>query len=216
MSNFQNVPKAKLCHCVTEFTDGLVRLALPTCLYCCGKGLQDGARKKTIRRNQTRLIPTVEDFNAFTGAHCKIKYASLSIDWQCPACRRTSYELLRWTMLYPNKPSRKMGWAMGLHEHHDHRCDQYLYSSKPFPLGFRERFPRTIICEQCNSADATAKRKLKLPKDFSFSPTEISLFVTAVPHGWHLLDYDIAAQIYARFTSEVPATAHFFWRPAEN
>ncbi|MGZ8318826.1 MAG: hypothetical protein ACXWVD_06960, partial [Telluria sp.] len=59
------------------------------------------------------------------------------------------------------------------------------------------RFVDTLLCEQCNSADASAKRKLKLPEDFSFSPGEIAMFVRATPNGWHLLDYDIASQIYA-------------------
>jgi hypothetical protein len=94
-----------------------------------------------------------------------------------------------------------MGWAVGLHTHHDHRDDQYRYSSEARPPGFCTRFVDTLLCEQCNSADASAKRKLKLPENFSFSPAEIAMFVTATPNGWHLLDYDIASRIYAQIVA---------------
>ena len=58
------------------------------------------------------------------------------------------------------------------------------------------RFPMTTICDQCNSSDGAAKRKLKLPKAFSFSPQEIGRFVKATPHGKHEIDYDVAKEIY--------------------
>ncbi|MCY1167245.1 hypothetical protein D9M73_72040 [compost metagenome] len=34
------------------------------------------------------------------------------------------------------------------------------------------RFPETLICSDCNSADGAAKRKLGLPTDWSFTPTK--------------------------------------------
>lgn len=58
------------------------------------------------------------------------------------------------------------------------------------------RFPRTVVCDQCNAADGRAKRKLGLPSDFSFSPLEIRAFVTATPHAPHVVDYEIARRIY--------------------
>jgi len=60
----------------------------------------------------------------------------------------------------------------------------------------RGRFPETVICDQCNSADGAAKRKLRLPKDFSFAPYEIAMFVTAIPHGKHKINFDAARAIY--------------------
>ncbi|PKV11380.1 hypothetical protein CVO74_20175 [Xanthomonas prunicola] len=53
-----------------------------------------------------------------------------------------------------------------------------------------------MICDQCNSADGAAKRRHKLPANFSFSPTEIGSFVTAVPHGAHTINYETALAIY--------------------
>jgi hypothetical protein len=49
---------------------------------------------------------------------------------------------------------------------------------------------------QCNSADGSAKRRLRLPTDWSFSPQDIGRFVTARPHHRHVIDVDIAASIY--------------------
>lgn len=192
------VTRSQLCRCVITSKDGSSQYAQPSCLCCRGTGMRDKDREKTIDRNQDRRIPTLEECLDFTGAHCKVKYTSLRVDWRCPACNRTKYELLRWTMLFPNTPGRRMGWAVGLHTHHDHRDDQYRYSSKVRPPGFCTRFADTLLCEQCNSADASAKKKLKLPEYFSFSPAEIAMFVTATPNGWHLLDYDIASRIYAQ------------------
>jgi hypothetical protein len=66
-----------------------------------------------------------------------------------------------------------------------------------------------VICEQYNSADATAKRTLKLPKEFSFSPWEIRKFVLAYPHGKHLIDYRVAKAIYSALSQ--PVTTPVFW-----
>ena len=58
------------------------------------------------------------------------------------------------------------------------------------------RFPETVLCEQCNAVDGQVKRTLKLPKEFSYSPDEIRAFVEPAPHGWHIINYLQAAQIY--------------------
>lgn len=58
------------------------------------------------------------------------------------------------------------------------------------------RFSMTTICDQCNAADGAAKRKLKLPNNFSFPPREIGFFVKATPHGKHEINYEIAKAIY--------------------
>lgn len=82
-----------------------------------------------------------------------------------------------------------MGWMAGLHRHHDHSTGDAI------DLG-QGRFPGTVICDQCNAADGLAKRKLGLPSDFSFSPTEIGRFIIATPYGKHKIDYDKARSVY--------------------
>jgi hypothetical protein len=57
------------------------------------------------------------------------------------------------------------------------------------------------MCDQCNAADGTAKKKLGRPANWSFSPAEIAQFVTATPHARHQLNLNIAAAIYAAHTS---------------
>src|SRR3546814_10453770 len=56
----------------------------------------------------------------------------------------------------------------GLHEHHDH--------ARSWDGIGVARFQPTVLCDQCNSADGAAKRRLKLPNNFSFSPAEIARF----------------------------------------
>jgi hypothetical protein len=81
-----------------------------------------------------------------------------------------------------------MGWVAALHRHHDH--------SRAFRGQGGARFPETVICDQCNVADGAVKRKLMLPKNFSFAPEEIRAFVSATPHGKHIIDYQKAHALY--------------------
>jgi hypothetical protein len=76
----------------------------------------------------------------------------------------------------------------GLHKHHDHSTEMW---GREVP-----RFEQTIICDQCNAADGAAKRKLALPKRFSFSPLEISAFVVPQPHDRHEIIYPAAQSVY--------------------
>lgn len=185
------------CHCVRTTETGTV--AMPRCERCFGTGITDRRRDATIKRNSERRIPTTEEMHAFTGAYCRRIYESLGPDWRCPGCNRTKYELIRWTMLFPTSPSPYLGWAGGLHKHHDHG-------------GWPGRFPRTVVCEQCNDADKAAKRALGLAKDFSFSPSEIRGFVLATAHGWHLLNYAAAWREYigAVKLGPPPPPGHFW------
>jgi hypothetical protein len=76
----------------------------------------------------------------------------------------------------------------GLHRHHDHAV------SSAYDL--HGRFPAVVLCDQCNSADGLAKRRLKLPENFSFSPSEIGRFVSTTPHGKHSIDLVDALALY--------------------
>lgn len=173
---------------------------MTTCVRCFGTGKTDPRRDKTMKKNRERRQPTQEELLAFNGAHCKLLYASIGPDWRCPGCHRTKYQAIRWTTLFRNSPNRYEGWACGLAKHHDHG---------PRP----GRFPETLMCEQCNIADGTAKRELRLPDDFSFSPLEISCFISATPHGWHLINYVVAKYLYTTVQRPVPLPPLIFWPP---
>jgi hypothetical protein len=75
-----------------------------------------------------------------------------------------------------------MGFTVTLTGHHCHGAG---------------RFPETLICGDCNSADGAAKRKLGLPTDWSYTPTEIGSFVSVSRHsGATQIDYEAARRIY--------------------
>lgn len=186
------------CSCSLEY------MAHGQCLACHDTKIRDFNREKTLRSNFKRRIPTLEDYLGFDGAHCKLLYSKVGTHWRCPCCNRSRFELLRWTMLYPKRPDRHEGWAVGLHTHHDHGRDV-----RPGQIGLGairriSSFESVVICEQCNSADGTAKKRLCLPANFTFSPSEIREFVYPTPHGKHLIRYDVTQSIFVRVTTRAP------------
>lgn len=132
--------------------------------------------------------PPMEVFLAFKGAHAHQLWARVGPDWVCPCCKRTKYQLMCWTKRAPNTPQAFMDWIAVLHTHHDHSVE---FWERRAP-----RFEEAVICHQCNVADGQAKRKLQLPKNFSFSPEEIAMFVSATPHAPHKYDLAIAKRLY--------------------
>lgn len=186
------------CKCKPEFSVSGV------CQACEGTKIKNPNREKTLSSNLRRRIPTRDEYLAFGGAHCGNLYTQVGSHWRCPSCHRTRYELLRWTMLYPNKPSRREGWAVGLHTHHDHQTDSYVTKPGPGQPRRLASFAPEIICEQCNSADGTVKRRLGLPDYFTYSPVEIGQFVVPTPHGKHIIRYDVAQILFERVTTRGP------------
>lgn len=132
-------------------------------------------------------IPTIEDYLNHTGLHYKKLWNEIGDDWICPACKRSKFQIMHWTKRFPSSKNPFMDWVASLHRHHDHFTN--------YACGI-PRFPQTVICGQCNSADGAAKRGLKLPKTFSFSPNEISQFVSSAPHCKHEISLEIASTIY--------------------
>ena len=145
-------------------------------------------------------IPTPQEFLAYDGAHTHRLWVAVGPNWVCPACHRTKFQVLRWTTRFPRSPHAFQDWMAPLHKHHDHSVE--------FISNRRPRFTETIVCDQCNSADGAAKRKLKLPKNFSFSPLEIAAFVVAAPHDKHTINYEIANAIYLALSLSLPTQAH--------
>jgi hypothetical protein len=134
-------------------------------------------------------IPTSAELATFTGMHCARLYRhAIETGWRCPSCGRSARELVRWTEIRgPSWRARYgdeygMGFTVTMTMHHCHGVG---------------RFRQELICGDCNSADGAAKRKLGLPKDWSFAPGEIARFVTVAPHsGATAIDYGEALRIY--------------------
>ena len=132
--------------------------------------------------------PTFEDYRNHTGLHYHRLWKTTGDNWICPGCGRSKFQIMRWTLRFPNTPAAFMDWGAALHKHHDHSTDYRC-------LGV-SRFPETLICDQCYSADGIVKRVLKLPNDFSFSPQEMRMFIEAPPHGNHKINYERALDLF--------------------
>ena len=156
--------------------------------------IEDKYRVGVLRNNFNAKRLSLTEYLSFDGSHWQRIYKRLSKNCLCPSCWRTKFEILRWTIFQHKPESRPPSWAGGYHEHHDHACDRYF--SPRGSSSCSPRFAPSVVYEHYNSVSSSAKRKLKLPVDFSFSPTEIRQFVSAYAHGKHLVNYQITNAIY--------------------
>jgi hypothetical protein len=146
-------------------------------------------REKSLCRTRTPIrVPNQEDFDSYCGGHTHEKWGRLSHDWRCPSCKRSKFEQRRWTKSISGfgVPKGEYQWLAPIHEHHDDGADG---GERP------PRFPRTMLCYDCNNADGRTKCLLELPEDFSFSPEELSMFVTGIHHCGVDIDVDAAEKL---------------------
>jgi rubredoxin len=129
--------------------------------------------------------------------------------WSCPACKRNKSEIVR---------LNKHGYLTAhLHEHHDHVEDfvksefEKISQSKEvvvadikaqrfvtrLAFGFSS-YDKIIICHDCNTADAKAKKIISAPKEFSFSPSDISEFIISTPNMSHEVDATLALKAWRK------------------
>ena len=144
-----------------------------------------------VRKRKFLRIPTQEDFESYRGGHTFKKWFGLPSGWHCPACGRSKFQLLTWTKCrtgYGGNTPGEYQWLAPIQEHHDHRSDGGMHSP---------RFPSALICGDCNSADGKVKKCLGLPSQFSFSPEELSQFITGYPHDGVKTDLKMAGEVYA-------------------
>jgi rubredoxin len=142
-----------------------------------------------------------------TGVDMDILWAYTPTSWKCPACQRPKSEIAR--------PNKNGDLTCRLVEHHDHMKDLLLRKFQSISAGmqhvladeaaedFAKRsapmvsaYDNTVICSDCNDADAIAKRLVKAHSSFSFSPQEIQGFVITVPHAEHRIDQAVATKIW--------------------
>ena len=127
-------------------------------------------------------------------------------EWHCLGCGRSRSQIQR------------IG-SSGDHvakvvEHHDHIKDYTNASMREkfgadwiskVPPGIGEHLNRierfvigfspTVICEDCNNAEAKAKQLAGAQKFFSFAPSEIRRFISSSPNQKHVVDPHRVAQV---------------------
>ena len=96
--------------------------------------------------------------------------------WSCPCCDRKLREIVRWS-------PRQRDFFAAVVSHHDHQFDR--------------RFPRTVICQDCNDVDGNLKTAFAdlVRRRWSFSIAEIRAVITPVPHQKHSVDFGRAHQL---------------------
>jgi len=127
--------------------------------------------------------------------------------WICPSCQRGKPDIVR---------VNKHGYLTGhLHEHHDHMSDfvekefTRISESKDIVVAdlMAKRFvtrtafalsayDNTVLCSDCNAADAKAKSLLGAPGEFSFSPGDIAQFIQVHPNREHGINVEVARQVW--------------------
>jgi rubredoxin len=127
-------------------------------------------------------------------------WAKTPSDWQCPCCKRPKSDIIR---------RDRSGQFIGhLTAHHDHfrefldnveveRAKTVTVTSEldasatRFLRRFTEgltRFDEIVICQDCNIADAAAKKLVSAPTHLTFTPSEISRFIIVTPNEVHRVD----------------------------
>lgn len=143
------------------------------------------------------------------GAHLNKWWVMTSVDWECPCCKRKKSEIVRL--------NKKNFLSCQLHEHHDHMKEvvkhifEELSTRKNIIVAdeLSEKFAtkaafslsaydNTVVCADCNKADADAKRLLQCHKFFSFSPNEIAEFICVTPNREHQIDVNAAKKVWER------------------
>ena len=112
--------------------------------------------------------------------------------------------------------SNRGAWIAFLVEHHDHIKDfpnsfmrlhlgeswvkevprgtgDFLNKIESFVAGFSD----SVICEDCNNAEAEAKKLIQAPQYFSFAPLEIRKFIEYAPSRVHEVSVTRAMEVFS-------------------
>lgn len=160
----------------------------------------DGVMSPTSKAIAERLGATEFDMNSW--------WLETPQSWTCPACGRNKLDIAR-----VNTKGEAMCWLV---EHHDHMQDvlkkrfQELSVQREAVVAdhhseeFAKRsasmisaYENALICMDCNNADADAKKAVRAPAAFSFSPNELQRIVIPKANKMVGVDYDIAKSIWA-------------------
>jgi len=179
-----------------------------------------------------------EKFSA-TDVHFNRWWILTPTTWRCPACNREKQDIVK---------INKHGHLSGiLHEHHDHMkdlvkekfeeyavsCDEAIADKLAEKFAIKLSFAlsaydNTIICSDCNAADAKAKKLVATHKSFSFSPSDISKFIIVTANKEHQIDKEQALEIwlnqqdifnirmeFLNSVAKIAATNQYWYKPSD-
>lgn len=165
-------------------------------------------------------VPDIDDQSSRTNASIqqslgavRLEINSLWIstppDWICPCCKRTKPCCARL-----GTKDQMLGKLVAHHDHIEELITVMLAelsstitiaaeSSDVLRRFLRRgsdlfaRFERIIICEDCNNAEANAKKMAGAREHFTFTPREITAFICPAPNTPHRIDEMALATVYA-------------------
>lgn len=127
------------------------------------------------------------------------RWAAKDIFWGCPACRRSKVDIYRKTRrgeLYGKVVRHHCHTAELVDEVLRHFRLDYTHRAKVFTI--IHRFDDVEVCEDCNIADARAKKIVGAPHWFSFSAIEIQRFIIVERNKNHRINPPAARLVYAK------------------
>lgn len=147
-----------------------------------------------------------EAFNA-NGIHINKWWVRTDSSWMCSVCKRKKSQIVK---------INKHGDLSGqLHEHHDHMAEflkiqfDKISSERKIRIADNDAekfiyrisfglaaYENTLVCSDCNKADADAKRIVNAHKYFSFSPKDIAIFIIVKDNMEHIIDEEKALECY--------------------
>lgn len=150
---------------------------------------------------QIRTIHGVEQFEM------NANWMGSSQLWVCPCCSRSKPEISR-----VGKKGQILAKPVIHHDHMGQAMKEAFHAAfksagtaveQTHGLKLVDRigiafaaFEEVLICEDCNNADAEAKKIVSAPRFFSFSITQIRQFISFEPHRPHVVDAQKAMQAW--------------------
>jgi len=141
------------------------------------------------------------------GVHINKWWVRTDPSWMCSVCKRAKKQIVK---------INKHGDLSGqLHEHHDHMADflklefDKISSKREVRIADNDAdkfisrisfglaaYENTLVCSDCNKADADAKKIVKAHKYFSFSPKDIASFIIVKDNCEHTINEQKAIDCY--------------------
>jgi hypothetical protein len=159
----------------------------------CGVGMS------VVAEDNARLLFKMASNMGACGLGHISNFFDVEPNWKCPCCYRAREEFSR-----IDGNGKLLCRIVSHHDHfHDFVEDQLPKVDWKLSQGVchvlccsHSRFPPTLVCEDCNNADASAKKIVGAPKEFSFTPFGFTGFIVVSNNLPHSIDKIQAHSVY--------------------